>query len=475
MNASSGRMSIASRASGSLLRSAPRSPRPGGLPPSSRMRASMASGVGAEGRRQGREAVGGPGGHEGHCSGQDRGVDSGVGGAADADEGLADDVVEGEGAGVDCVAAEDRALGQGGAVALGGVFVEGGGDQFGAAQGGHPGDRVGEGGVEGVGAVGEGVHRAGAQLGLGGAGHRRRGRRSPARAGPCASTRSSAPAGRRWMPVISAPDIVVGIAATRAPRHRGDRLRGVDRAAAAEGDEVRRSEPSRAAPPLPPAPRSPDPPAAARARRPRRSRAPRAPPGARAVESSSKRSMPCSARSCGAPVDAAGAEDDRAAGVAPDEVAVHPCRGGARVDDRAQVRFDLGPQVLVVGRQRELLAEVLERLVDGEARAERGDLEEDAARLAEVDRAEVEAVDHRGRLRAGRDRPLAPLLVLVHGRGPGDVVDAAGALQRALLAAALRRRRGRRGSSRAPPSCPRRPARTRAPRAGSRLASGAAL
>ena len=53
-----------------------------------------------------------------------------------------------------------------------------------------------------------------------------------------ARTRCSAPAGRRWIPVISAPDSVVGIAATRGPAHRGDRLRGVDRAAAAEGDEV---------------------------------------------------------------------------------------------------------------------------------------------------------------------------------------------------------------------------------------------
>ena len=39
------------------------------------------------------------------------------------------------------------------------------------------------------------------------------------------------------MPVISAPERVVGIAATRAPADRGDRLRGIDHPAAAEGDE----------------------------------------------------------------------------------------------------------------------------------------------------------------------------------------------------------------------------------------------
>ena len=69
---------------------------------------------------KGCEAVGGAGGHEGHRPGQDRGVGLGVGAAADADQGLADDVVEGEHAGVDRVAAEDRAEGEGGAVALGG-------------------------------------------------------------------------------------------------------------------------------------------------------------------------------------------------------------------------------------------------------------------------------------------------------------------------------------------------------------------
>ena len=74
-----------------------------------------------------------------------------------------------------------------------------------------------------------------------------------------------------------------------------------------------------------------------------------------------------------------------------------------------QVRFDLGPHVLEVGRQRELLPQVLERLVDGESRAQRRDLEEHAAGLAEVDRFEVEAVDHRGRLGAAGDRPFAPL------------------------------------------------------------------
>src|SRR5204862_5472642 len=82
-------------------------------------------------------------------------------------------------------------------------------------------------------------------------------------------------------------------------------------------------------------------------------------------------------------------------------------------------------QVLEVGRQREPLAEVLDRFVGREAGADRRDLEEDAARLAEVDRLEVEAVDDRRHVRPrGRDA-LAPGLVLLRRRGPGDVVHGA--------------------------------------------------
>src|SRR2546423_12347165 len=81
--------------------------------------------------------------------------------------------------------------------------------------------------------------------------------------------------------------------------------------------------------------------------------------------------------------------------------------------------------MLVVGRERQLLAEVLERLVDGEARAEGRDLEQAAARLPEVDRAEVEAVDDRRRVRAALRDALLPRFVLVLGRGPGDVVNRA--------------------------------------------------
>src|SRR5512133_2321297 len=69
--------------------------------------------------------------------------------------------------------------------------------------------------------------------------------------------------------------------------------------------------------------------------------------------------------------------------------------------------------MLEVRGQGEALAEVLERLVDREAGPEGRDLEEDAARLPEVDRLEVEAVDH----------ALPPRFVLLRRRGPGDVVD----------------------------------------------------
>ena len=59
----------------------------------------------------------------------------------------------------------------------------------------------------------------------------------------------------------------------------------------------------------------------------------------------------------------------------------------------ARARLDRRAPALEEGRQRQPLAERLQRLVDGEAGAVGGDLEEDAVRLAEVERAEVVAVD----------------------------------------------------------------------------------
>src|SRR5205085_6375470 len=106
--------------------------------------------------------------------------------------------------------------------------------------------------------------------------------------------------------------------------------------------------------------------------------------------------------------------------------------GLPRVRKRGEHRLEALAQVLERGRQGEPLAEVLGRLVGREAGADRGDLEEDAARLAEVDRAEVEAVDDGRRGRAGVERALPPRLVVVHRRGPRDVVDRARAAHAAL-------------------------------------------
>ena len=121
---SSGRCSIASRASSSLSWSAPAAPRPGGSPPSWRIRASISAGRGFDRPRQRLDRVRRAGLHEGHRPRQDRGVGLGMGAAADPDQRLADDVVDREQAGVDRVAAEDRPLGEGGAVARLARFVE---------------------------------------------------------------------------------------------------------------------------------------------------------------------------------------------------------------------------------------------------------------------------------------------------------------------------------------------------------------
>src|SRR5204862_1848509 len=107
----------------------------------------------------------------------------------------------------------------------------------------------------------------------------------------------------------------------------------------------------------------------------------------------------------------------------------------ARVGKRRKDGLDRRAQVLVVGRKRELLAEVRERLVDREAGADGRDLEQHAARLAEVDRLEVEAVDDWRRMAARGDHALAPRLLLVRLAGPRDVMHRPGALE-----AALRRR-----------------------------------
>src|SRR4051794_6768909 len=93
-------------------------------------------------------------------------------------------------------------------------------------------------------------------------------------------------------------------------------------------------------------------------------------------------------------------------------------------------------QVLVLLGQLQPLAEVRGVLVDGEARAQRGDLEQHAARLAEVDRLEVVAIADVAHVAAGGGDPLLPREMVLVARAPSDVVDRA----RALRAARGRRR-----------------------------------
>ena len=83
---------------------------------------------------------------------------------------------------------------------------------------------------------------------------------------------------------------------------------------------------------------------------------------------------------------------------------------------------------------------------------ERRDLEEDAVRLAEVDRAEPEAVDHVGRAAAGLGDALPPALLVLHRRRPGDVMHGAGAGNAGLGRAPPRTRSSLRASRRASPS-----------------------
>ena len=110
-------------------------------------------------------------------------------------------------------------------------------------------------------------------------------------------------------------------------------------------------------------------------------------------------------------------------------------------------------------------------LVGGEARAHRRDLEQHAAGLAEVDRLEPEAVDHRGGMRAAlaaraRARPRGRPSATRTPRGARCRRRAARARR-----AGRRRRRARRAARRAPPSR-RRSARSRACRAAPRWPRG---
>src|SRR6188474_1784169 len=103
--------------------------------------------------------------------------------------------------------------------------------------------------------------------------------------------------------------------------------------------------------------------------------------------------------------------------------------GDPRVRKRREDRLDAVTKRLERRRKRELLAQVLGVLVNGEAGTERRDLEQHPARLAKIDRAEVEAVDHRCGVAATRDDAVTPFGVVVDRRREGDVVDAARSLE----------------------------------------------
>ena len=111
----------------------------------------------------------------------------------------------------------------------------------------------------------------------------------------------------------------------------------------------------------------------------------------------------------------------------------------ARVGQRRQRLLELLAARLVLRRQLERLAERLQRLVVLEADVAAGELEEHAARLAEVDGVEVLAVDDLRRAGAGLDGLRADGLELgVVGGRPRDVVDRPGARDAAALRAERR-------------------------------------
>src|SRR5216683_2272420 len=109
-------------------------------------------------------------------------------------------------------------------------------------------------------------------------------------------------------------------------------------------------------------------------------------------------------------------------------VSCAPRRGG-RYDDGRQVELQVLAPPFVLRRQLERRAERLGRLVDGEAWLVGGDLKQHAARLAEIDRSEVLALDHGRHVTTGLDQHLAPVeLMRVVGGAPCDMVHGSGRL-----------------------------------------------
>src|SRR5450755_243291 len=93
---------------------------------------------------------------------------------------------------------------------------------------------------------------------------------------------------------------------------------------------------------------------------------------------------------------------------------------------RVQVTFDLFALWLQEWWQGEMLAEVFNVLIGREAWTIGRNLEQHAAGHAEVDRLEVEAIDHRSYAQADLRKVLAPLEVLFRiGRAEGNVMHAA--------------------------------------------------
>ena len=97
--------------------------------------------------------------------------------------------------------------------------------------------------------------------------------------------------------------------------------------------------------------------------------------------------------------------------------------------DRLQPRLDRGPSRFEERRQRQFFAQRFHRLVGRKARTVGGDLEQDAVGLAEIEAAEIEAVDLAAVGDAQFVQPLRPGVILrLVGGAERDVVDAAGAL-----------------------------------------------
>src|SRR5439155_24720005 len=76
--------------------------------------------------------------------------------------------------------------------------------------------------------------------------------------------------------------------------------------------------------------------------------------------------------------------------------------------NRRQRPLDLGPMFLVLRRQLQIFAKVLNRFVGGKSRSFRGNFKQNSTGLAKINGMKIKTVDHRRNVETELDQPFSP-------------------------------------------------------------------